>query len=91
MIIQFRKTHPELAGNALEVIWTENEHVLGYIRSSDQHRLGIFANFSEQEQLISARVMRQNNVPLNQCLFGESLLNAQGDLVLSPLDFEIFG
>ena len=90
-IIEFRKGHQTLAGGALEVIWTENECVLGYTRVSAQQRLGIFANFSEQEQQVSARVIQQNNLSHKQCLFGEGVLNPQGNLVLGPLDFVIFG
>jgi amylosucrase len=90
-IIEFRKRHQALAGGTLEVIQTENECVLGYTRSSDQKRLGIFANFSEQEQQIPARVVQQNNLSNKRCLFGKGVLNAQGNLVLGPLSFAIFG
>jgi len=75
----------------MKVIQTENECVLGYNRSSDQERLGIFANFSEQEQPVSARVLQQNNLSHKQCLFGEGKINSQGDLVIEPLGFVIFG
>jgi amylosucrase len=90
-IIEFRKRHQALAGGTLEVIQTENECVLGYTRSSDQKRLGIFANFSEQEQQIPARVVQQNNLSNKRCLFGKGVLNAQGNLVLGPLSLAIFG
>jgi glycosidase len=91
MIIEFRKRHQALAGGALEVMQTENECVLGYTRSSDQQRMGIFANFSEQEQRIPARVIQQNNLSNKQYLFGEGMTNALGELVLGPLDFVILG
>jgi len=91
-IIAFRKAHPELAGGALETIESSNPAVLAFSRAyQDSPRLVIFANFSEQEQVISARVIEQNNLPGKQRLFGESSLSPKDDLILPPLDFAIFG
>jgi glycosidase len=91
-IIAFRKTHPELAGGALETIESGNPAVLAFSRAyQDSARLVIFANFSEQEQMVSARVIAQNNLPGKQRLFGESTLSVKDDLILPPLDFAIFG
>jgi len=91
-IIAFRKTHPELAGGELETIESGNPSVLAFSRAyQGSARLVIFANFSEQEQTISARVIEQNNLPGKQQLFGESTLTPQHNLILPPLDFVIFG
>jgi len=91
-IIAFRKTHPELAGGELETIESGNPSVLAFSRAyQDSPRLVIFANFSEQEQMVSARVIEQNNLPGKQRLFGESTLSVKDDLILPPLDFAIFG
>ena len=82
----------KLAGGKLEAIKSSNPAVLAFSRAyQDSPRLVIFANFSEQEQTISARVIEQNNLPGKQQLFGESTLTPQYNLVLPPLDFVIFG
>jgi glycosidase len=91
-IIAFRKAHQELAGGELESIESSNFSVLAYARSfQDSKRLVIFANFSEQEQTISARVTEQNNLPGKQRLFGDSALAPNHTLIMQPLDFVIFG
>jgi glycosidase len=91
-IIAFRKTHPELAGGALETIESGNPAGLAFSRAyQDSPRLVIFANFSEQEQMVSARGIEQNNLPGKQRLFGESTLSVKDELILPPLDFAIFG
>ena len=82
----------KLAGGKLEVIESGSSAVLAFSRAyQNSPRLIIFANFSEQEQVISARVIEQNNLPGKQRLFGESSLSPKDDLILSPLDFAIFG
>jgi hypothetical protein len=55
-----RKEHPVFAGGGMEVIPTENVHVLGYARLHNGERAVVFANFSENEQPVSARVIAQN-------------------------------
>ncbi len=82
----------KLAGGKLEAIKSSNPAVLAFSRAyQGSPRLVIFANFSEQEQAISARVIEQNNLPGKQRLFGGSSLSPKDDLILPPLDFAIFG
>ena len=90
-LIALRKEHPVFADGELEVIITENEHVLGYTRLYDGHRAVVFANFSESEQYISAKVIEQNNLIDKSRLFGLSDISAQGHLLLKPLEFAVFG
>ena len=90
-LIALRKGHPVFSGGELEAILTENEHVLGYARLYDGHRAVVFANFSESEQYLSARVIEQNNLNGKSRLFGESNISVQGDLVLRPYEFAVFG
>ena len=42
----------------MELIATSNEHVLGYIRIREGHRLIIVGNFSEQPQVIEGNKLR---------------------------------
>ena len=90
-LIALRKTHPVFAGGELDVLPTENVHVLGYTRLHDGQRAAIFANFSESEQAISAKVIEQNNLAGKSRLFGESDISPQGELMLKPLEFVVFG
>jgi amylosucrase len=56
--IRIRKEHEEFSGSELEVIQTGNDQVLGFVRLYQSRRLLIFANFSEDEQLIPGNVLR---------------------------------
>jgi amylosucrase len=90
-LIILRKEHAVFTNGELEVISTENEHVLGYTRLYDGHRAAVFANFSESEQYISAKVIEQNNLAGKSRLCGLSDISGQGDLLLKPLEFSVFG
>jgi len=90
-LIALRKAHPVFTGGDLEAIYTENDHVLGYARLHDGHRAVVFANFSESERYISAKVIEQNNLVGKTRLFGESDISGQGDLLLQPLELVVFG
>jgi len=90
-LIALRKAHSVFAGGDLDAILTENVHVLGYARLHNGVRAAVFANFSETEQTVSAKVIEQNNLGGKARLFGESDISEQGDLVLKPLEFVVFG
>jgi glycosidase len=87
MLIDLRKQHEVFAGGELEVIQTENEHVLGYTRIHAGKRAIIFANFSEQPQVISKRIIEQYAVQNKERLHGRSNILQN----LEPLDLLIFG
>ena len=57
-LIALRKTLPALAGQEMELIGTSNEHVLGYVRVRDGHRLIVLANFSESMHTIDGNKLR---------------------------------
>jgi glycosidase len=90
-LIALRKEQPVFAGGELEIIPTENVHVLGYARLHNGERAAVFANFSESEQVLSARVIEQNNLSGKARLFGDSNISASGELLLGPLEFVVFG
>jgi glycosidase len=90
-LISLRKGHPAFAGGEMDVIPTENLHVLGYARLHNGERLAIFANFSESEQLISPKMIEQNNLVSKSRLFGGSDISPKGELLLKPLEFVVFG
>lgn len=57
-LIALRKSLPALAGQSMDLIPTANEHVLGYQRDRDGHRLLVLANFSDQPQSIAGNRLR---------------------------------
>jgi glycosidase len=90
-LIALRKSRVACQGGALQVIPTENDHVLGYIREHTHQRVVIFANFSESVQVINARVLELVHFYGLECLYGRSDLPAHGNLILAPLDLFIVG
>ncbi len=57
-LIQMRKSNPVFSGGEMQVIHTENPHILGYMRMQGSYRALIFANFSEYPQSIPANILR---------------------------------
>lgn len=57
-LITLRKKLPALAGQDMELISTQNEHVLGYMRMRNGHRLIVLANFSEAPQVLKGNKLR---------------------------------
>ena len=85
-LIKLRKQNPVFSAGVLEVIPTENAHVLGYVRRVGEQRAIIFVNFSESEQIISSKVLAQYAIYGKQCLHGCSKAPSEGQLLLKPLD-----
>ena len=90
-LIELRKQLEAFAGGELEIIQTENEHVLGFMRIHAGKRAVIFANFSEASQKIPARIFEQYSVATKKYLHGISEAAASGDITLAALDFLVFG
>ena len=82
-----RKQHEVFAGGELEIIQTENEHVLGFTRIHAGKRAIILANFSEEPQPISSRIIEQYGMQNKERLYGRSNILQN----LDPLDLLIFG
>lgn len=57
-LIALRNSLPALAGQDMDLIATANEHILGYVRFHDGHRLIVLANFSEEPQEIEGNKLR---------------------------------
>jgi glycosidase len=90
-IIELRKQHKVFGGGELEIIPTENEHVLGFMRTHAGKRAVILANFSESPQAIAARISEQYSVQNIKCLHGISKIAPHGEIIIEPLDFLVFG
>ena len=57
-LISLRKTLPALAGQGMELVATSNEHILGYLRIREGHRLIVLANFSDEPQSMQGNKLR---------------------------------
>ncbi|MBI3150655.1 MAG: alpha-glucosidase C-terminal domain-containing protein [Chloroflexi bacterium] len=87
MLIDLRKQHEAFAGGELEVIQTENDHILAFTRTHAGKRAIVFANFSEEPQTIPARIIEQYAIQNKRCLHGHSNILPK----IEPLDFVILG
>ena len=85
-LIKLRKKHAALSGGNLKLIQTENEHVLGFVRLHKGKRIILFANFSENTQIVLSAVLKKHDLDSLQLLIGQSQLSQSGDLVLLPYD-----
>jgi amylosucrase len=89
-LIKLRKQHKVFTGGELEVIPTENEHILGFMRIHADRRAVIFANFSEERQLIPARILEQYSILGKIHLHGKSEVLPGHDGTIEALDFLVF-
>jgi glycosidase len=87
-LIELRKGHSCFTGGQLAAIPTQNDHVLAYQRTGEAETAAIFANFSEEQQIVPANILaaRPENPILHGC--GQHLPN--GDLLLEPYEFIIY-
>jgi glycosidase len=90
-LIELRKQLEAFAGGELEIIPTENEHILSFIRTRAGQRAIIFANFSENPQTVPARIFEQYSIYSKKYLHGLSAKTSSGDTTIEPLDFLVFG
>ncbi len=86
-----RKEHEVFSGGELEIVQTENEHVLGFVRAQKGRQVVIFANFSESEQIIPARLLEQYHGYCQHCLHGTRQMELHQDMNLVALDLVVLG
>ncbi len=89
-LIALRKATPALGGCNLNVIDTQNVHVLGYERFHDHQRLVVLANFSEQTQAIAPEVVHQAGLFGMLPLYGQASVAPQG-ILLAPYELLVLG
>ncbi|MEW6404440.1 MAG: amylosucrase [Chloroflexota bacterium] len=90
-LIALRKENDAFSGGELEIIPTENEHILCFMRRCRGKRAVIFANFAESPQSISARLIEQYSVHTKRKIHGISKIAPGSETVIEPLDFLVFG
>jgi len=90
-LIALRKENEAFSGGELEIISTQNDHVLGFMRKHAGKRAVIFANFSEYSQTIPARILEGYSTQDKKKLHGISQASLLTEMVLESLDFLVFG
>ena len=90
-LIFLRKENEVFSGGELEIIPTENDHVLGFMRRYMGKRAMIFANFAESAQRIPSRICEQYSLHTKKIVHGISKLTSCDEIAIEPLDFLVFG
>ncbi|GIK63037.1 MAG: amylosucrase [Chloroflexota bacterium] len=86
-MIQLRKSLPSLAGGKMKLVYTDNPHVLGYLRGVDTaQRVLVLANFSEHPQTPTPNLLAANSLSRNvvDLISGEAPPN---DITLAPYQY----
>ena len=86
-LIKLRKEHDVFSAGQVEIVHTENDHVLGFVRSTVDKRVVILANFSETPQIIQSSLLERYAIHGHTQLHGTRNLKFGGDLIVEPLDF----
>jgi glycosidase len=89
-LIALRRDHDAFSGGELEIIWTGNDHILGFHRVHKESHAFVFANFSEAQQTVPRQALERYTRELRQRLHSTSSLTPGEDLILEPLDFLVF-
>ncbi len=94
-LIALRKGNKAFSGGELDVIPTENDHVLGFVRRNASSRVIVFANFSESAQSIPGHVFEQYAVHREHNLYSTSKIQSHTETAtrvsIEPLEFLVFG
>jgi amylosucrase/maltose alpha-D-glucosyltransferase/alpha-amylase len=84
-LIQLRSQNAAFAYADTEFAETGNKHVFGFFRSNDQQMVFVLANFSEKEQRLEARRLRQMGMRKTMVdLYAGRVITATQELVIAP-------
>jgi amylosucrase len=89
-LIQLRGQNPAFIRGETEFVETGNKHVFGFFRSSDQNVVFVLANFSEHEQRLEARRLRQMGMRKTMVdLYAGRVITATEELVIEAYQFMV--
>ena len=86
-LIRLRKSQAAFTGGEMQVIRTDSVHILGYLRSQDADRIMVFANFSENAQIVPANLLRLYGLSYQYTDLLTQQPFAMQDIVLDPFQF----
>lgn len=89
-LIQLRQQNFAFSGSGTEIADTGNDQVFGYFRTHDGHDAFMLANFSENNQVIEARRLRQLGLrkTMADLVSGKTIIAAR-ELVMEPYQFMV--
>jgi amylosucrase len=90
-LVTLRKENEVFSGGELEIIPTENDHVLGFMRHYRGKHAVIFANFAESAQSIPSRICERYSINAKKIIHGISRISSGNEATIEPLDFLVFG
>lgn len=79
-----RNSHEAFSVGDLTVITTDNDHVLGFVRSAGSERILVLANFSESQQNLSANLLRLYGLNNGYENIATGSSHALEDIILPP-------
>ena len=85
-----RQSMPVLAGHELKLVYTDSEHVLGYMRGfGSNQRMVVLANFSEMPQEIDRRLLAGHGMRLGvmNLISGKKIEHSNQPLMLAPYQY----
>lgn len=87
-LIRLRTSLPALRDGAMEVVRSDNRHVLAYVRQTGAQRVLVLTNFSEYPQTIAGNLLRMYGPGVELFdLVSDQPVSANEALVLSPYRF----
>lgn len=87
-LIQLRRTNPSFAGLEMELIPTDNDHLLGYARQNEGSRMVVLANFSEHPQTMSGNKLRLRGLGrFFEDMITQRTISTAGDVQLDGYEF----
>ncbi len=89
-LVTLRKKNDAFTGGELEIIPTENEHVLGFVRTHAGKRAVVFANFSENEQVLSNDILNAFGITRESMPLHGKHEFTESYYILKPLEFSAF-
>ena len=89
-LIELRKGHEAFSGGELEIIPTENDHVLGFARTYGGENAIVLANFSEAPQTIASHVIEKHLENGMTHIHGTSTSLSGQNAQIAPLEFLVF-
>jgi len=91
-LIQLRIQNLAFTRGETEILDTGSKHVFGYFRHHDQSMVLVLANFTEQEQRLEARKLRQMGLRKTVVdLVAGHAITATRELIMEPYQFMVLG
>ena len=89
-LIKLRKKYEVFSGGNMEVLWTGNEHVLGFVHRFKKKQAIILVNFSEETQTMNAEILHRQAILDAKCIHGSALSVTVDGFTIEPLGLLVY-